>query len=215
MKHDEATEVKRLHQLSMDLYSVYSMTSPGSPQLTQRVLDELRKLKISRDVDGSFLLRTPAIISNDITRALGDVVNRGMGYLGIQNDHRKVYEDHSDPLKSVFLHATRDVMTDITNPETEPREFDHIVFKVEQEVLDNACNRACGLNATNRQEDGTIDFRGDHRAAGCFRFASHVMAVAGPTPPLNMAKTTVPLDIDLTEPAPAPAPRRTVGPQQG
>ena len=215
MTHDEAAEVKRLGKLSSDLYAVYSLRAASTPELTQRVLDELRKLKISRDVDGSFLLKTPPIISPAITRALGDVVNRGIGYLGIRNDERNIREDHSDPLKSVFLHATRDVMTDIMHPEQGPREFDHLVFKVEQQVLDNACNNAYGLNATNRQEDGTIDFRGDHRAAGCFRFVSHVMTVAGPTPPLNMSRTAAPLDIDLTEPAPASAPRRTVGPQQG
>lgn len=215
MSHDEATEVKRLNKLSSDLDAVYSMKAASTPELTQRVLDELRKLKIGRDVDGSFLLRTPPIISTAITRALGEVVNRGMHYLGIENDQRKIREDHSDPLKSVFLHATRDVMTEIMNPEQGPREFDHLVFKVEQQVLDNACNRALGMNAANRQEDGTVDFRGDHRAAGCFRFASHVMAIGGPTPPLDMSRTAVPLDIDLTEPAPATATRRTVGPQQG
>lgn len=212
MNHDEATEVKRLHQLSMDLYSVYSMAAPASPQLTRRVLNELAKLQISRDVDGSFLLKTPPIISNDITRALAEAVNRGMGYLGIQNDQKKVYEDHSDPLKSVFLRSSRDVLSEIMHPETKPREFDHLVFKVEQEVLDKACNNADALNATHRQEDGTVDFRGDHRAAGCFRFVSHVIAVAGPAPSLHRAGTTARLDIDLTEAAPAAA-LRTVGPQ--
>ena len=57
MSHDEATEVKRLGELSTDLYAVYSMKAASTPELTQRVLDELRKLKISRDVDGSFLLK--------------------------------------------------------------------------------------------------------------------------------------------------------------
>lgn len=129
--------VEQMDAVAQRLSDAFQQDDPFSQALTDEVVSYVRTLDFKRQPDGSAVLKTPVMQDKRALHAFAEVVNRGLGYLGLDLDARNARVAHSDVMKDITLQAKRDNIETLFSAATHA-DYDCIEFKVTPEDMRKA-----------------------------------------------------------------------------